>query len=307
MSDPVLKIDVAKWVESVKDKPDTYQQRQTVEITLNAIARTTLLNEKMFLKGGILMGLVYGSPRQTADIDLTAANLPVEDGVGDKIRDLLDSAFPSSAAALRYPDLVVKTHSVKKRPKASFTTADFPALKLKIASARRGTSQEKTLRSGKPTGVLVEVDISFNEPLSEIQVLEMTGGRELLAYSLVDLIAEKYRAMLQQVTRRRQRRQDAYDLDRLITRNEVDEECRSRILKVFVAKCWARKLDPTRASLDDPEIKRRSGAEWNTMKVELGELPDFEDCFARVREFYRCLPWDSKPTKLARSGVAVLP
>ena len=187
------------------------------------------------------MGLVHGSPRQTTDIDLTAVGLQVEDGVGDEIRRLLDSAFPAAAAVLGYPDLVIKTHSVKKRPKGIFKTADFPALQLKIASARRGTPQEKDLRSGKPAGVLIGVDISFNEPLSEIQVLEMTGGRELLAYSLVDLIAEKYRAMLQQVTRRRQRRQDAYDLDRLIMRNEVDEECRSQILKVFVTKCGARK------------------------------------------------------------------
>ena len=307
MLDP-FKIDVAAWVESARANPVLYQQRQTIEITLHAIARTAPLHTKMCLKGGILMGLVHGSPRQTTDIDLTAVGLQVEDGVGDEIRRLLDSAFPAAAAALGYPDLVIKTHSVKKRPKeAIFKTADFPALQLKIASARRGTPQEKALRSGKPAGVLVGVDISFNEPLSEIQVLKMTGGRELLAYSLVDLIAEKYRAMIQQVTRRRQRRQDAYDLDRLIMRNEVDEECRSQILKVFVTKCGARKLDPTRASLDDPEIKKRSGADWDTMKLELGDLPEFEGCFARVREFYRNLPWDSKPTRLAGSGVVSRP
>ena len=51
MSDPVLKIDVAKWVESVKDEPDTYRQRQTVEITLNAIARTTQPKHKDVLEG----------------------------------------------------------------------------------------------------------------------------------------------------------------------------------------------------------------------------------------------------------------
>lgn len=36
----------------------------------------------MFLKGGILMGLVHDSPRQTTDIDLTTA-LAAEGGVGD--------------------------------------------------------------------------------------------------------------------------------------------------------------------------------------------------------------------------------
>ena len=43
--------------------------------------------------------------------------------------------------------------------------------------------------------------------------------------------------------------------------------------------------------LDNPEIKRRSGDDWQTLELELGEVPDFEDCFARVSQFYRDLPW----------------
>ena len=293
MSDPILKItvNVAEWVASAKADPVAYQQRQTVEITLNTIAMTSL-NAKMFLKGGILMGLAYDSPRQTTDIDLTTA-LAVEDGIGDKIRKLLDSAFPRAAAALGYADLIVNIHSVKPQPKAIFKDAKFPALKLKIAYAKRGTAQENALREGKAPGV-IDVDISFNEPLRQIQVLELTGGQELRAYSLVDLIAEKYRAMLQQVPRNRNRRQDVYDLDLLIAQNEIDNVRCVQIFDAFVEKCQARDLNPTRASLDDPEIKKRSGTDWQTMEMELSEVPDFEVCFACVSEFYRNLPWNTK-------------
>jgi len=28
------------------------------------------------------------------------------------------------------------------------------------------------------------------------------------------------------------------------------------------------------------------------MKLELEDLPDFEDCYERVSAFYRSLPWD---------------
>ena len=291
MSDPILKIAVAEWVASAKADTVAYRQRQTVEITLNAIAMTSL-NTKMLLKGGILMGLAYGSPRQTADIDLTAT-LKAEGDTGDKIRELLDSAFPRAAAALGYTDLVVKTHSVKPQPKAIFEDADFPALKLKIAYAQRGTTQENALREGKAPGV-IDVDISFNETLQQIQVLELTGGQKLHAYSLVDLIAEKYRAMLQQVPRNRNRRQDVYDLNLLIARSEIDDARCAQIFDAFVKKCRARHLNPERASLDDPEIKRRAGADWQTMELELGEVPDFEVCYARVAKFYRNLPWNSK-------------
>ncbi len=291
MPDPIFKVNVAEWVERAKADPVAYQQRQTVEITLNAIARTAPLKVKMFLKGGILMGLAYDSPRQTTDIDLTTA-LAVEGGVGDGVRKLLNSEFPRAAAALGYADLIVKTHSVKLLPKGKFPDANFPALKLKIASAKRGTKQEKTLQKGK-TPVVIDIDISFNEPLPQIQVLELTGGQELFAYGLVDLIAEKYRAMLQQELRKRNRRQDVYDLDLLIVHREIDDARCAQVLEAFVAKCRSRHLKPTRASLDDPKVKKRSGADWKTMKLELGDVPDFEGCFARVSEFYRNLPWNS--------------
>ena len=290
MSDLIFKVNVAEWVEKAKDDPVAYQQRQTVEITLNAIARTAPLRGKMFLKGGILMGLAYDSPRQTADIDLTTA-LEAEGSVGDEVRKLLDSEFPRAAAELGYADLIVKTHSVKHLPKGKFPNANFPALKLKIASAKRRTPQERALRGGKASDVMIDVDISFNEPLPQIHVLKLTGGQELHAYGLADLIAEKFRAMLQQVPRHRNRPQDVYDLDRLIARNEIDDERQAQILDALVEKCQARRIKPLRSSLNAPEIKRRAGAAWRSMELELGEVPDFEGCFARVAEFYRNLPW----------------
>lgn len=291
MSNPVLEIDVAGWVDRAKANPIAYQQRQAAEIALNAIAITAPLNDKLYLKGGILMGLVYDSPRQTSDIDLTA-DLIVYGDIDDQIRRLLDSAFPRSAAALGYTDLIVRIHSVKRQPKVIFENAEFPALKLKVAYAQRGTRQEKALQEGKAPGV-IDIDISFNESMRQIQILELTGGRELRAYSLIDLIAEKYRAMLQQVTRKRNRRQDVYDLHLLVAENNLDDATRAQILDTFVEKCQSRYIEPTCRSLEDPEIKKRSGAEWNTMELELGGVPDFEECFERVSEFYKSLPWNS--------------
>lgn len=291
MSNPAIEINVAEWVERAKANPVAYLQRQVTEIALNAIAITAPLKDKLFLKGGILMGLVYNSPRQTGDIDLTA-DLAVDKDIDDRIQSLLDSAFPRAATALGYADLIVKTHSVKRQPNKIFEEAEFPALKLKIAYAQRGTKQEKALLEGKAPNV-IDIDISFNEPMQQIQILELTGGQKLWAYSLTDLIAEKYRAMLQQVPRNRNRRQDVYDLHFLVTDGELDDAVRKQILDSLIEKCRSRYIEPTPQSLEDPEIKKRSGAEWNTMELELAKLPDFEDCFELVSEFYRSLPWDS--------------
>ena len=115
MSERPHSVDVAAWVERAARDPVAYRQRQTVEIVLNAVAMTAPLNTELVLKGGILLGLAYGSPRQTTDIDLTAA-FAVDDDVDDRIRTLLDSAFPRAAASPRlsgphYPHTVDKATS----------------------------------------------------------------------------------------------------------------------------------------------------------------------------------------------------
>lgn len=292
MSERPHSVDVTAWVERVARDPVAYRQRQTVEIVLNAVAMTAPLNTELVLKGGILLGLVYGSPRQTTDIDLTAA-FAVDDDVDDRIRTLLDSAFPRAAASLGYPDLIVRTQSIRRLPAHIHRKADFPALKLKIAYAGRGTNEERALRDGKASSV-VDVDISFNEPLNHVQVLELTGGQALYAYGLIDLIAEKFRALLQQVSRNRYRRQDVYDLDVLI-RDHLQEGVAPRdVLEAVLKKCAARRIRPNRSSLDDIEVKTRAGRDWDTMQLELDVLPAFEDCYSRVADFYRSLPWEDE-------------
>ena len=290
MPDSPLKIDVARWVEQARNKPITHRRRQAIELILNAIAAKSPLNKKMFLKGGILMGLAYDSPRQTVDVDLTT-NLKAKEGVGEWIREQLGEELPRVANRLGYDKFVIAIQSAKWQGGANPEAMEFPALRMKVGYALRDTNQEKALMRGRAAEV-IGIDISFNEHLGHIQILEITGGQELFAYGLADIIAEKYRAVLQQVTRNRSRRQDIFDLDLLISGNEIDDELRMQILEIFFEKCRSRHLEPTRTSLDTSEVRGRSGAGWETMELEMGEIPDFEGCFARVSRFYESLPWD---------------
>ncbi len=291
MSERPHPVDVASWVARAAQDPVAHRQRQAVEIILNAIAMAGPLSTKLFLKGGILLGLAYGSPRQTTDIDLTAA-FAIDGDIGDKIGTLLNSAFPRTAARLGYADLVLRTQSAKGRPNHIFPDAEFAAVKLKIAYARRGTNEERALNEGTASTV-IDVDISFNEPLNQVQVLELTGGQELYAYGVIDLVAEKYRALLQQIPRNRYRRQDVYDLDLLLPGIPADGNAPADILESLLKKCSARRLEPNHRSLDNTEIKNRAGRDWNTMELEIDDLPEFENSYERVAAFDRSLPWDS--------------
>jgi predicted nucleotidyltransferase component of viral defense system len=65
----IIEVDISAWVEKAQNDRSWYIKRQATDIILNAIGSSPKFGEKIFLKGGTLMGIVYQSPRQTADLD----------------------------------------------------------------------------------------------------------------------------------------------------------------------------------------------------------------------------------------------
>ena len=104
-------------------------------------------------------------------------------------------------------------------------------------------------------------------------------------------MAEKYRAQFQSIERNRYRKEDVYDLHFLIKNIELDDKAKIMILETLIKKCESRNISPTSDLIDNAEIKRRSGSNWNMMKLEFDEVPDFNFCFERVVNFYHQLPW----------------
>jgi predicted nucleotidyltransferase component of viral defense system len=281
-------VDLAGWVEEAKSDPVSYRRRQVAHILLHAIATTPALKETLYLKGGILMALAYKSVRSTSDIDFTTNEDP--DVFAGEIRGSLDRALRRAVADLAYP-LACKVQSTRKEPKL-FPTATAPSLEISIASAMRGTNEERRLQDGQAPQVLW-MEVSFKEPVEAVQDLVVGSAMTTVkAYARVDLIAEKLRALLQQPIRKRSRRQDVYDLAHLLDADSPDESDRDEILRILCIKSKARGLDPMHNSMRHPEIYERAKAEWATMQAELVDpLPDFDDTFRIVLEFYETLPW----------------
>lgn len=288
---PETVVSIAAWVEKAKADPATYLERQATEVFLSTIGSIEPYKHQMFLKGGILMGVAYESPRNTGDIDLSTIADPQE-GIAEEIQKALDAAFPAMCAELGYPDLMCCVQSYKYFPKGEkFPKNEGPAVKLKVGYALRGSPQEKHfLQRKSPTAL--EVDISFKEPIGAIQILNFVDtDQKVQAYSLLALMAEKFRALLQQEKRNRHRRQDMYDLHSLCQRFTLDADERSKLLEILLEKCAARGIDANKSSLEQPEIVGRSKADWHTLEVEVGEVPEFEVCFQVSNDLYKSLPW----------------
>jgi predicted nucleotidyltransferase component of viral defense system len=286
----VVDIDVRSWVEAARTDPQLHHDRQVTEVVLAAIGLSPSLHDGLVLKGGTLMALAFASNRVTGDIDFSAQADPA--GFDHLLRTELDALLEPAALRLGYLDLVCRVQGVRRRPRPElFEDANFPALEVRIGSALRNTPQEQLLAEGKAARVLL-VEVSFRDQVYAFQELHLempnVGVR---AFTLEELIAEKLRALLQQPIRRRNRRQDVYDIAFLLDHYELTDAALKRIHETLIQKCRTRGIEPTPASLDDPEIRVRAEREWETLKLEVSDLAPFDERFACVAGLYRSLPW----------------
>ena len=292
-SPPNHAIDIREWVDKARGTPH-HRERQATEVFLAALSATPGYRDKMFLKGGLLMGLVHGSPRQTADIDLTAEMEPTHEEI-DALRENLDRSLRRTPALIGYPDLVCQIQSVKPQPKPqTFEDSRFPGLKVTVAYADRDTRNHERLKRGDCPEVL-KVDVSYREPIYAVELIRLDADSSISAYSTTDVIAEKLRALLQQVSRGYpRRRQDVYDLAFLARRIPPDDAEKEEILRALKEKARARDIEPRADSLSDPEIRKRAEQDWDTLDLELTDLPPFEQEYRVVEDLYLSLPWDSR-------------
>lgn len=286
----VVDVDVRAWVDAARNDPQLHRDRQVTEIVLAAIGLAPTLKQSLVLKGGTLMAIAFHSARVTGDVDFTALRPP--DGFDILLREELDKALPQAAIRLGYLDLLCKVQGVKRRPRPElFEDADFPALEIRIGSAQRGSAQAELLVQGKAARTLL-IEVSFRDQVYAFQELHLTNANiGVQAFTIEELIAEKLRALLQQPVRRRNRRQDVYDIAFLLRENHPSTEARAAILETLGEKCKSRGLVANTASLDNPEVRERAQKEWETLRLELADLPPFDDTFQIVAEFYRSLPW----------------
>ena len=277
------------WVAAAPDA-STRELRMAVHTILAAVSRAPTLPDLMVLKGGILLALEYQGDRFTRDIDFSTAKTVPEMSV-DSVVEELAAALRLQVQMLDYGlDCRIQGHALKPPGE----NRSWPTLQLRIGYAPQSDpARRRRLLSGKSSTVLA-LDLSYNEVITAVELVSIPGGAQVQAYALPDLIAEKLRAMLQQPSRHRNRRQDVYDLYRVLSRPEVRiGTFQAAVLHALQAKSAARSMNVNRQSIADLEVRRRSERDYAQLRAEISsELPDFEQAYAAVQDYYEHLPWD---------------
>lgn len=283
----VEQYDIGEWVDLETD-PNHKAIRQAIHTILVAISSSDYLRIRMIMKGGVLLAIRYESDRFTEDIDFSTPTTRLDFDLDSFVREL-EVSLISAVDKLDYGlDCRLQSHKYKPKDEA----ASYPTLKIKVGYAYKNDySSHRRLDNGKCSQV-VEIDYSLNEISQSDDVLKLDLGGEIYAYSLIELIAEKYRAILQQEVRNRHRRQDAYDLFRLFEKIELDGDEKVYLLSRLIEKSSARGLHITKESMSNPEIIRRSSSQYDQLESEIdGTLPKFDVVYGEIKSMYESLPW----------------
>ena len=277
-----------EWVASAA--PEYLAQYQAMHTVIHAIASSPTLSPKMIMKGGVLLGVYYGSPRFTRDIDFSTAD-QYRDENKDAFKAALNEALTDAVNTLGY-NLDCQVQQCKPSPKAE---GSYVTLQIKIGYATFGTPAHKRLRNGQSPKV-VEIDYSHNEVTCQTEHVKVGENGTLPVYAITDVIAEKYRAILQQSSPTRDfkkyRPNDIFDIDYLLKRVAFTMADRETIHQALLAKSNARQVHVRSDSLDDPLIQELSSRDYLTLRDEVyGEFPPFDEAYATVNAFYKSLPW----------------
>lgn len=118
----------------------------------------------------------------------------------------------------------------------------------------------------RPSADVIELEISLNDEVCESTDASLdpsNSATAIRACVLEDIVAEKRRALLQQPIRRRYRKQDVYDIARIVSRIGKSLD-RPRVGEYLIRKCARRDISPSRRAFDR-EIRDRAAFEYETL------------------------------------------
>lgn len=281
------KIDIVSWVEN---DPANIAFRQAAHTVLHAISITEALQSSMIMKGGVLLALGYRSQRYTGDIDFST---PMKLSDFDQVvfRKKLDEGLIYAVEYLGY-GLDCRIQKIEQKPARDDAT--FPTITISIGYAYKSDARNhKRLRNGQSVHI-IKLDYSLNESIGNIDFFELGDGNVIQVYDTIELISEKFRALLQQEVRNRVRAQDLYDLYYILDVCALEgyQEMKEAILKRLIEKSHSRSLNVSVESMANEEIRKRSAEGYKTLpSLVEDELLDFETIYGEVEGFFRSLPW----------------
>jgi predicted nucleotidyltransferase component of viral defense system len=275
--------EITAWRARNKANLEEARRRFVQFVVLSAISSSPGLVQRLAFKGGNALQFVHGNPRSTIDLDFTAdGDFPDDSGA---IRALIDAALKSTESRLR---VKARCQSTKRNPVNPART--LPTYRIKICFQLPGDKYYKNFEERAHFSEVVEIEISLNDIVCEtIQWQPSSSDKTIRSCSLEDQIAEKLRALLQQIPRNRSRPQDVFDIASRFQTHGANLDL-TKISEFLLRKSQGRISSPRKSSFDD-EVKKRAEAVYDEeIRHQTSEFIPFDEAWADVLQLVRLLP-----------------
>jgi predicted nucleotidyltransferase component of viral defense system len=279
---PAALSELDTWRVQTGTTLDEARKRFAQFVILECIAAANALRTKLAFKGGNALRFVYGNPRSTLDLDFTATGSFPDDVAS--VRSQLDAALVHA----KHFEIKMKAQRVNRNPKRMDAT--LPTFQVTVGyqlpKDRYFADFEQPNRLAT---TVVEVEISLNYPVCETSERALQSGRNpLRVCSLEDIIAEKLRALLQQVVRNRTRPQDVFDIAQILNSDSGVLDY-TKIARYCVEKCTAREIEARKAAFDNPEVKTRASTDYEKLSHTAAVTLPFQDAWQQVLDLVKRL------------------
>ena len=243
---------------------------------LRAIADSRSLSASLVFKGGNALDFIWEPNRSTKDLDFSARdnNLQMPD-----LKKLLGDSLTRVGGLT---GVSYRIQHMEQQPPGQDKTFITFMCKVGYALPDDRKNRERILQGGNVSTV-VPLDISLNELICATENIDLDGTHSLQVCTLEDIVAEKLRALLQQIPRKRLRCQDVLDIAMILAEQEVDE---ARIAEFLVQKASARNVLVSKRAFRDDEIRSRASENYVDLQVTVRKafIP-FEEAFSKLMSF----------------------
>lgn len=250
--------------------------------TLAAVAATPQLFSEYVFKGGLALQYAFGSPRRSSDLDFDAVHDHGRDVTEDKDHILVHVCHEFNRALMHTaPEYGLGTVCLQRK-----------RLSDEIPTVMTQVGYDVAPGVPPPLKQWVEMQVTLCEVVCETTVKEVYGI-SIHVPVLEDILAEKLKAMAQQVERGKARSMDVFDIWYFTRASDTPLDV-DKVADYFRRKTAPIGIQSTDRLFADDLIRAFSGNDYASVAGDLSdqrELPPFEEAFGAVVELVGTMSW----------------
>lgn len=252
---PIRYTSVREWANQQGVSVSEAERRYCQYLILQSISGNQYLRNELAFKGGNALEFVYLPNRSTTDLDFSFLTTGQD---ADTLQRISESELGSSLVRINDGfGTILRLQSLKKNP--PHPDAQFPTFTARIGYALpEQLRQRDRLLAGEPGANVIPVEMTLNEIVCEWSLRGIGDGNvEINVSSINDIVAEKLRAVLQQIARNRYRSQDVLDIAGIKLSSSLHLDL-NKVAEFLQRKSAARNVQVSKSAFHQTELRRRS-------------------------------------------------